>query len=65
MGELVTVTNAYGVSRPNQYGDVWVRGDWRVTGKNKHGGLTMSDIGTSIPRSRSSNFPICTDISTL
>ncbi|KAL2106476.1 hypothetical protein VUR80DRAFT_6670 [Thermomyces stellatus] len=44
MGELVTVTNAYGVSRPNQYGDVWVRGDWRVTGKNKHGGLTMSDI---------------------
>ena len=27
VGELVTVKGAYGISRPNQYGDVWVRGD--------------------------------------
>ena len=45
MGELVTIKDAYGVSRPNQYGDVWVRGDWKVTGENEQGGLTMSDGG--------------------
>lgn len=49
MGELVTIKDAYGVSRPNQYGDVWVRGDWEVTGENEQGGLTMSDGGTYIP----------------
>ncbi|KAJ4266437.1 hypothetical protein NW762_004421 [Fusarium torreyae] len=40
-GELVTVKKAYAISRPNTYGDVWVRGDWKVSGLNKHGGLTM------------------------
>lgn len=49
MGELVTIKDAYGVSRPNQYGDVWVRGDWKVTGENEQGGLTMSDGGAYIP----------------
>lgn len=48
VGELVTVKDAFGVSRPNQYGDVWVRGDWKVTGLNEHGGLTMSDGGKSL-----------------
>ncbi|SPO03589.1 probable endonuclease/exonuclease/phosphatase family protein [Cephalotrichum gorgonifer] len=43
VGELVTIKEAYGVGRPNQYGDVWVRGNWKVTGKNKQGGLTMTD----------------------
>lgn len=43
VGELVTIKDAYQVSRPNQYGDVWVRGDWEVTGLNSHGGLTMLD----------------------
>jgi predicted extracellular nuclease len=41
VGELVTIKDAYQVSRPNQYGDVWVRGDWPVTGLNSHGGVTM------------------------
>ncbi len=45
VGELVTVKDAYLTSRPNQYGDVWVRGDWAVTGVNGHGGVTMLDGG--------------------
>ncbi|KAH7161364.1 Endonuclease/exonuclease/phosphatase [Dactylonectria macrodidyma] len=43
VGELVTIRDAYAVSRPNTYGDVWVRGDWKVSGLNKQGGLTMLD----------------------
>ncbi|MBE3042035.1 hypothetical protein IMZ48_05520 [Candidatus Bathyarchaeota archaeon] len=49
VGELVTIKDAYGISRPNQYGDVWVRGDWKVTGQNEQGGLTMTDDGMHIP----------------
>lgn len=45
VGELVTVRGAYQTSRPNQYGDVWVRGDWTVTGVNGHGGVAMLDGG--------------------
>ncbi|KAH6981103.1 Endonuclease/exonuclease/phosphatase [Ilyonectria sp. MPI-CAGE-AT-0026] len=43
VGELVTIKDAYAISRPNSFGDVWVRGDWKVTGLNGHGGLTMLD----------------------
>ncbi|KPM36636.1 hypothetical protein AK830_g9932 [Neonectria ditissima] len=43
VGELVTVRDAYAISRPNSYGEVWVRGDWKVSGLNAHGGLTMLD----------------------
>lgn len=49
VGELVTIPGAYLVSRPNQYGDVWVRGDWPVTGLNEHGGLTMLPGGDANP----------------
>ncbi|OLN85339.1 hypothetical protein CCHL11_04272 [Colletotrichum chlorophyti] len=42
-GELVTVKNPVAVTRPNQYGDTWVVGDWPTTGRNSHGGITMSD----------------------
>ncbi|KAL2134069.1 hypothetical protein VTI74DRAFT_1065 [Chaetomium olivicolor] len=42
-GELVTVKAPRAIKTPNKYGDTWVIGDWAVTGKNKHGGLTMSD----------------------
>lgn len=45
IGELVTIKNAYLVSRPNKYGDVWVRGNWTVTGLNGHGGVTMLEGG--------------------
>ncbi|KJZ69343.1 hypothetical protein HIM_11265 [Hirsutella minnesotensis 3608] len=42
VGELVTVTGAISVGRPNRYGDVWVRGSgWNVTSVNGHGGVTM------------------------
>lgn len=43
VGELVTLKDVYLVSRPNNFGDVWVRGDWPVTGLNSHGGVTMLD----------------------
>ncbi|KAL3465212.1 Endonuclease/exonuclease/phosphatase [Aspergillus heterothallicus] len=41
-GELVSLTNLTIITKPNQYGDVFVRGDWAVTGLNEHGGLTMT-----------------------
>ncbi|QUC21381.1 uncharacterized protein UV8b_05624 [Ustilaginoidea virens] len=40
-GELVTVRDAVLLGRPNRYGDVWVRGNYTVSGVNAHGGLTM------------------------
>ncbi|KAK0628757.1 Endonuclease/exonuclease/phosphatase-like protein [Bombardia bombarda] len=41
-GELVTIKNPTALVRPNSYGDTWVIGDWPVTGRNAHGGLTMT-----------------------
>jgi predicted extracellular nuclease len=41
-GELVTVQKPVALTKPNQYGDTWVRGNWKVTGKNERGGLTMT-----------------------
>jgi predicted extracellular nuclease len=43
VGELVTIKGVYQTGRPNQYGDVWVRGDWKATGINSQGGITMLD----------------------
>ncbi|KAF2262122.1 DNase I-like protein [Lojkania enalia] len=42
-GELVTVRKPTAVAKPNNFGDTWVIGDWKVTGRNKRGGLTMTD----------------------
>lgn len=44
-GELVQVKKVKGVSRPNSFGDVWVTGSWRVSGRNKRGGLTAFGKG--------------------
>jgi hypothetical protein len=44
-GELVTVKKPTAIKTPNQYGDTWVIGDWAATGRNHHGGVTMSDKG--------------------
>lgn len=44
-GELVTVKGAHAVTKPNNYGDTWVVGDWKVTGLNGRGGLTTVDKG--------------------
>ncbi|KAL4943448.1 hypothetical protein BDV06DRAFT_137117 [Aspergillus oleicola] len=41
-GELVSLKGLTIITKPNQYGDVFVRGDWEVTGLNEHGGLTMT-----------------------
>lgn len=42
-GELVTIKKPTDTKQPNSYGDTWVVGDWATTGRNSHGGLTMSD----------------------
>ena len=44
-GELVTVQGARALSKPNRFGDTWVVGDWKTTGENSRGGLTMTDRG--------------------
>lgn len=43
MGELVTVKKPTALTKPNQYGDTWVAGDWKVSGRNGRGGLTITD----------------------
>ncbi|OTB04842.1 hypothetical protein M426DRAFT_320425 [Hypoxylon sp. CI-4A] len=42
VGELVTIENPRAISKPNQYGDTWVVGDWNTTGDNDRTGLTTS-----------------------
>ncbi|KAF2836651.1 DNase I-like protein [Patellaria atrata CBS 101060] len=42
-GELVTVRTPRAISKPNNFGDTWVVGDWPVTGRNHRGGLTLTD----------------------
>lgn len=42
-GELVTVKNVTIIARPNSYRETWVVGGWPATGRNAHGGLTMSN----------------------
>ena len=53
MGELVTVQKPRAVSRPNTYGDTWVVGSWKSTGRNDRGGVTMTDKGKSAVSSSS------------
>lgn len=44
-GELVTVKGAHALTKPNNYGDTWIVGNWKVTGLNSRGGLTTVDKG--------------------
>jgi len=44
-GELVTVRKPTAIAKPNSYGDTWVVGSWRASGRNKRGGLTLTDGG--------------------
>lgn len=46
-GELVTVKGAQAITRADTYGNIWVVGNWNVTGLNERGGLTMTDGGES------------------
>ncbi|KAL4783456.1 Endonuclease/exonuclease/phosphatase [Aspergillus varians] len=63
-GELVSLTGLTLITKPNQYGDVFVRGDWVVSGLNEHGGLTMTandsnpeaiKVGTPLDGTRNSD----------
>lgn len=46
VGELVTIKDVVQVSRPNNFGDVWVRSAaLKATGVNSHGGITMIEGG--------------------
>jgi hypothetical protein len=42
IGELVTIKNVTIITRPNNYRDTWIVGGYSTTGRNAHGGLTMS-----------------------
>jgi len=42
VGSYVQVTAPVALGTNNNFGDVWVRGDWEVTGLNKAGGLTIT-----------------------
>jgi hypothetical protein len=42
VGEYVSISSPVALGLNNNYGDVWVRGDWKVTGLNKAGGLTIT-----------------------
>ncbi|CUA75138.1 hypothetical protein RSOLAG22IIIB_01784 [Rhizoctonia solani] len=42
VGSLVSVRAPVALGFPNTYGDFWTHGDWKVTGKNKRGGLTIT-----------------------
>ncbi|KAJ5677239.1 endonuclease/exonuclease/phosphatase family protein [Penicillium maclennaniae] len=42
-GELVRMENVRAIAKPNTYGDTWVLGDWKVSGENERGGLTMTN----------------------
>lgn len=42
-GELVTVKKPVALTKPNQFGDTWVAGNWKLTGKNDRDGLTITD----------------------
>ncbi|KAF4577133.1 hypothetical protein EYR36_005120 [Pleurotus pulmonarius] len=41
-GQLVTIPNPVALDFPNSFGEIWVRGDWAVTGLNSRGGLTIT-----------------------
>ncbi|WFD33238.1 hypothetical protein MCUN1_000051 [Malassezia cuniculi] len=41
-GELVKIETPIAISKTNQYGDVWIRGNWNSTNINKRGGLTLT-----------------------
>ena len=41
-GQLVTVPKPVSIGFENDYGEFWVRGDWKATSVNSRGGLTLS-----------------------
>ncbi|KIM43160.1 hypothetical protein M413DRAFT_443970 [Hebeloma cylindrosporum] len=41
-GQLVTIPNPTATSFQSSYSEFWVYGDWKVTGKNSRGGLSIT-----------------------
>ncbi|KAF8073837.1 Endonuclease/exonuclease/phosphatase [Lyophyllum atratum] len=50
-GQLVQVKKPITLGFPNRFGEFWVHGDWKVTGKNQRGGLTLTFGPGGIPDS--------------
>ncbi|KAH9480454.1 hypothetical protein JR316_0007054 [Psilocybe cubensis] len=48
-GQLVTIPKPFATAFQNNFGEFWVRGDWKVTGKNSRGGLTINFGPGGIP----------------
>jgi len=48
-GELVTIKNVTIITRPNSYRESWIVGGYAATGRNAHGGLTMSAKDGMLP----------------
>ncbi|KAF8527538.1 DNase I-like protein [Hysterangium stoloniferum] len=48
-GQLVTVPNPSVINFENSFGEIWVHGDWPVTGKNSRGGLTLTAGVNGVP----------------
>lgn len=41
-GELVSIDGPVALGESSRYGDIWIRGNWKVTGLNSRGGLTIT-----------------------
>ncbi|RDB17941.1 hypothetical protein Hypma_000907 [Hypsizygus marmoreus] len=50
-GQLVLVRKPVALGFPNRFGEFWAHGDWKVTGKNSRGGLTLTFGPGDIPDS--------------
>ncbi|KAH8880532.1 DNase I-like protein [Thozetella sp. PMI_491] len=41
-GERITIESPVAIAKPNQYAETWVIGNWKTSGKNGRGGLTLA-----------------------
>ncbi|KAK0201117.1 Endonuclease/exonuclease/phosphatase [Desarmillaria ectypa] len=48
-GQLVQINSPVAINFENRYGEFWVYGDWKVTGLNGRGGLTITFGPDGIP----------------
>ncbi|KII86960.1 hypothetical protein PLICRDRAFT_113396 [Plicaturopsis crispa FD-325 SS-3] len=48
-GQIVTVPKPTTIEFGTEYGEIWVYGDWNVTGKNSRGGLTITADSSGVP----------------
>ncbi|KAI0688927.1 DNase I-like protein [Earliella scabrosa] len=48
-GQLVTIKKPVSLDFENSFGEFWIHGDWKVTGKNGRGGLTITSGLDGVP----------------